>query len=844
MTVINKPIQQNMDKLNLYSKYIYQEFRDLLNSKLKKNYDTSKFSNTELWKIFEWFSCIKLNENRKDPFLLYNDIDPSFKEENNLTKTDSGIDACNLKDTIAQMKCYDHLTLASKITNFTSSIIDVNEFNIPYVRWKAILCIPDNCTLSEYAKHHLRCISQQKISRQELLQYCDFLIKNPPKETKVSVKEFEDRLYQQEVINMIKSRKENGIISLPTGTGKTYITVSSFSNGKKYIVFVPTIVLMDQWKDDIITINPLLEKQINCIGDKNSTFKKNCNITICVYNSIKHIPTTEFKNFERIFIDEAHRINNPQIYQDLSDSCDEEEDEEDDYNNEDEDEEDEDEEDDDDFFKKKYIDAIKSLLKYNNNVYLSATIDKKDGFYYYSKSIREMIDKNYLCDYSIHIPIFESDPTDYNICRHMIDNCRNTIVYCASRKEGKRINDILNSLRNKSSAYIDCETDKKKRKEIIDKYKKGTISILVNVNILTEGFDAPITKSVVLFHLPSSKTKIVQIVGRALRKHNEKTFAKIILPFCEEEDGHNINNFISTIAEKDERIKQSVSKKTLGGYINITKCTYKDQEEEEIKEEDQKELDLRCELIINSLGKCLNSNELYLLKLERYLNWKKEHGKFPSHASKDEKERKTAQAFSDLKKAYKKKKYYGMEEEDRRDHFKKFCQDNQIELAEEIREIETLSYEDKIKRYIDWKKEHGKFPSHASKDEKERKTAQAFSDLKKAYKKKKNYGMEQEEQRNHFKKFCQDNQIELSEDRVKGEVLPYEEKIKRYIDWKKEHDKFPSQNPNNKEEKKIALYFTSIKSAYKKKKNYGMDQEDRRNHFRVFCKENKIDLTE
>ena len=68
--------------------------------------------------------------------------------------------------------------------------------------------------------------------------------------------------------------------------------------------------------------------------------------------------------FKKIFIDEAHHIYKPEIYYD------------------DEDDIDEDEEDND-----TYIDIIKSLKRFNNNIYLSATIDnvKDDNFIYYKK---------------------------------------------------------------------------------------------------------------------------------------------------------------------------------------------------------------------------------------------------------------------------------------------------------------------------------------------------------------------------------------------------------------------------------------------------------------------------
>jgi superfamily II DNA or RNA helicase len=171
---------------------------------------------------------------------------------------------------------------------------------------------------------------------------------------------------------------------------------------------------------------------------------------------------------------------------------------------------------------------------------LSATIDEIEEFEYYKKDIREMIDNGYLCDYSIHIPIFSDDPTSTNVCQHLLNNYRSIIVYCDTKREGRSINEIFNKLRKNSSAYIDCDTSKKQRYDIIQKYKKGNLPFLVNVRVLVEGFNAPITNGVCFMHLPSSRTTLIQIIGRALRLHPDKIFANIILPFSSNEDEHNI----------------------------------------------------------------------------------------------------------------------------------------------------------------------------------------------------------------------------------------------------------------------------------------------------------------
>jgi hypothetical protein len=134
--------------------------------------------------------------------------------------------------------------------------------------------------------------------------------------------------------------------------------------------------------------------------------------------------------FEKIFVDEAHHIDMPEIYKLDNDEYIEENTERntgEEDNEEDNEIVDEVEEDNDTETDYSYIKIIKSFSKYKNNVYLSATIDEIDGFLYYKKDIRDMIDNGYLCDYTIHIPIFTDDPTNKNICEYVLKYYRNEI---------------------------------------------------------------------------------------------------------------------------------------------------------------------------------------------------------------------------------------------------------------------------------------------------------------------------------------------------------------------------------------------------------------------------------
>ena len=240
-----------------------------------------------------------------------------------------------------------------------------------------------------------------------------------------------------------------------------------------------------------------------------------------------------------------------------------------------------------------------------------------------------MINNKYLCDYTINIPIFTDDPTNKNICQYLLKEHRNIIIYCNSQKEGKNMNELLNKLQNKSSEYIDCNTSKLKRKTIIDNFKSGELPFLVNVKILVEGFDAPITKGVCFMHLPSSKTTLIQIIGRSLRLHKDKTFAKIILPFSSKEDESSIVNFMKVMAKNDTRIKKSFESKKVGGYISIENIH---EDAIEANNEETNDINFKYDLIFDSMG-VMNNNynqEIWEKRLEELKTYIDENGKRPS----------------------------------------------------------------------------------------------------------------------------------------------------------------------------------------------------------------------
>ena len=797
----------------LYKIYIYEKYIELKNSeKILDNYDLAK--------IFEWFSCIYLYQQYNKLFYEYSDIDPTFKEMNNMTKNDTGIDCCDMIDTIVQCKLRkDTLDWKECGTFFGSQNIYSEELNKIIVRWNnLIITRNEECKLSKNLLEKSKLFTDISFPRQNIIDYCEALLIKPPKYPKTQNHEFILRDYQVEAINLIRKNKINTIISLPTGCGKNVVIIYSFKKNKKYLILVPRIILMEQLQDEIIRHKPELKNTIQCIGDSNNDYDENKNICICVYNSVSLIEPY-FESFTKIYIDEAHHIDKPIIYDNdnnINDDNIKDENIEEDLDELDLDDDIIDEQDvelvddEEDEIKETtgYHNIIKSLSKYNNNVYLSATIDEMKDFTYYKKDIRDIIEQNYLCDYNIHIPIFSDDPTNKNICGHLIKNYRNVIIYCNSQKEGKSINTLMNTLQKGCSEYIDCNTSKTKRNNIIKKYKEGNIPFLVNVRILVEGFDAPITKGICFMHLPSSKTTLIQIIGRALRLHQLKTIAHIILPYSCKEDESNINNFLKVMANNDKRIKQSYENKKLGGYISIETTN-------DIVE--NKDIELRYNMIFDSMGKLLNGEEIWMKRLEEVKQYIDKNGKRPIKEDRSKSIKQLGIWVSRQTLIYKNKEGI-MKNEMIYNRWKEFI--NHIKYKQYFMTNEEVWYTkfNKSKQYIDI---NNKRPSNFDINNDIKQLGQWFAQQQTNYKNK-SCIMNFDSIYDVWTEFI--NDIKYKKYFVSNEDIWYERfsKVKQYIDT---YNKKPSTNRDENDDiKQLGLWTATQQTNYRIKTNIMSNQ--------------------
>lgn len=95
---------------------------------------------------------------------------------------------------------------------------------------------------------------------------------------------------------------------------------------------------------------------------------------------------------------------------------------------------------------------------------------------------------------------------------------RRTVVFCTDKTH------VANMVASFDDAGIACEgmtdaTPEKDRDETIERLESGETLVVVNCQVLTEGFDCPPLSCVVIARPMVSKTLFVQSIGRGLRPH-------------------------------------------------------------------------------------------------------------------------------------------------------------------------------------------------------------------------------------------------------------------------------------------------------------------------------------
>jgi DNA repair protein RadD len=108
---------------------------------------------------------------------------------------------------------------------------------------------------------------------------------------------------------------------------------------------------------------------------------------------------------------------------------------------------------------------------------------------------------------------------------------RRTVAFCSTIEHAA---DVMATFRASgvSCDMITGELPKHERRSILKAYANGEIRVLVNVAVLTEGWDDPPTSCVILLRPSSYKSTYLQMVGRGLRTVNPDEHPGVVKTDC------------------------------------------------------------------------------------------------------------------------------------------------------------------------------------------------------------------------------------------------------------------------------------------------------------------------
>jgi superfamily II DNA or RNA helicase len=501
-------------------------------------------------KAFEMYIADRLASARGVPFWIWEDVDPAIKDARGMSRADTGVDVTDGETCIVQCKLRTaSLTYGDCGTFFGCALAESD--GRAFSQWPSLLIARNSCSkLSPVLARYLR--TRRWDMPVLLAEFHDYvtacLAETPVSPVRAPPTVLRD--YQIEAVELFCASLERpGYIVLPTGTGKNVIIVHAAERilrdpATSVLVFVPRIVLMEQ------TERTFAERGIavTCIGDSRAP-RSGARVTVCVFASAHKVDPTEFTV---VVIDEAHFVQKQDIRADLEETV------------ADEPEETEPE------ARSAYA-ALRVALALPTARLFSATLDIPPGAPACTRTIPAMIAEGYLCNFSLHVHVFEPGATNASLARHIVDNYESMIVFAPTRALGSSFCARMNAHSPGCAKFIDCDTPRLERNATIEAFRTGRLLYIVNVMLMTVGVDVPIAKGVCFLHMPASRTHVIQVIGRALRPHPDKRMAVVVLPIVSDASdtgAKRARDFMRVLAHSNVSFARSL-RRGGAGYVDI-----------------------------------------------------------------------------------------------------------------------------------------------------------------------------------------------------------------------------------------------------------------------------------
>jgi len=335
------------------------------------------------------------------------------------------------------------------------------------------------------------------------------------------------RNYQQEALDAMLKAESAGIsrqlVVLPTGAGKTVLFAHLpvvRKNSLPMLVLAHRAELLNQAKAKIESMNPdlsvALEKAQNKAGRVDIVI---ASVQTLGRGNSSRIEGFEDTYFKSIVVDEAHHAA-ANSYQKILN-----------------------------YFKPDYVLGVTATPQRSDSVRL---IDTFDEIVYY-KSIEDLINEGWLCPLIGYRVKTETDISEVEVVNgdykqeqlaEAIDNpgrntsivnafidlagTKKTIVFAANIAHARNLAASFAAQTRAQVRIVLGETIDEEREQILKDFKSGAVQVIINVGVLTEGFDEPSIEAIILARPTRSSLLYTQIVGRGTRLNEGKLNCMII----------------------------------------------------------------------------------------------------------------------------------------------------------------------------------------------------------------------------------------------------------------------------------------------------------------------------
>lgn len=119
--------------------------------------------------------------------------------------------------------------------------------------------------------------------------------------------------------------------------------------------------------------------------------------------------------------------------------------------------------------------------------------------------------------------VMEAERNLQGIAAPTVEICgdRRAIIFATTVEQAERLAEILNRYKPDKAAWLCGKTDKEDRRRMLADFKAGSLQFVVNVGVLTEGFDDAGVQVVVMARPTKSRALYAQIAGRGTRPAEE-----------------------------------------------------------------------------------------------------------------------------------------------------------------------------------------------------------------------------------------------------------------------------------------------------------------------------------